>query len=365
MSGKAVIVLRYIYRYLFLNILVWTLSFSTVGAESLDSLKTEHTRLEAVRDSLLTQRAELAATLDTLADRVYRLKRADAGGVADTLQQALRQTLELADRIERVDMAFEAVWAALSHLRQKLREQYDREIGAAIAALEQGADAAAAGRLRALQQARGVLEEGGMEVRPAEVQMLVVREDDGPGEIRQKADLMEDMAAQTRVRADAVGRRVKQLEEERRLRARMSTLTGEMHFFDEAVAEGRSLSPGQTVEGTGGVLPDEAGPAPENALPDAMAAAGETDEPSGSDATETVTGLLESGSTPERVFVVGREIGVPHAQAPPEVLSSDDLVSEIARLKGLQKALTTREQALKQRAEAFRKHLQRMLEEGC
>ena len=358
------IVMRYVYRCLFFHGLVWSLSFSA-SAESLDSLQTEHTRLEEVRDSLRTQRAILAVRLDTLANQIYRLKRADTGGVAETLQQALRQTLELADRIERVDMAFEVVRTALSHLRQKLRAHYDREIGAAIAALEKEPDAAKAGRLRALQRARGALEEGGMEIRLAEAQMLVVREDDGPDEIRQKADLMEDMAAQTRVKADVVVRRIKRLEEERRLRIRMATLRGELDFFDEAVLEGRSLSPGQAVEGTDGVLLDEAGPAPENALPDAMAAAGVTDERSGSDdATETVTGLLEPGSTTERVFVVGREIGVPYAQTPPEVLSSDDLVSEIARLKGLQKALTTREQALKQRAEAFRKHLQRMLEEG-
>ena len=353
------IVMRYVYRCLFFYSLVWSLSFSA-AAESLDSLQTEHTRLEEVRDSLLTQRAVLATRLDTLANQIYRLKRADTGGVAETLQQALRQTLELADRIERVDMAFEVVRTALSHLRQKLRAHYDREIGAAIAALEQGPDADRAGRLRALQRARGALEEGGMEIRLAEAQMLVVREDDGPDEIRQKADLMEDMAAQTRVKTDVVMRRIKRLEEERRLRIRMATLRGELDFFDEAVLEGRSLSPGQAVEGTGGVLLDEAGPAPENALPDAMAAAGVTDERSGSDATE----IVEPGSTTERVFVVGREIGVPYAQTPPEVLSSDDLVSEIARLKGLQKALTTREQALKQRAEAFRKHLQRMLEEG-
>lgn len=355
------IVMRYVYRCLFFYSLVWSLSFSA-AAESLDSLQTEHTRLEEVRDSLLTQRAILATRLDTLANQIYRLKRADTGGVAETLQQALRQTLELADRIERVDMAFEVVRTALSHLRQKLRAHYDREIGAAIAALEQGPDADRAGRLRALQRARGALEEGGMEIRLAEAQMLVVREDDGPDEIRQKADLMEDMAAQTRVKTDAVMRRIKRLEEERRLRIRMATLRGELDFFDEAVLEGRSLSPGQAVEGTGGVLLDEAAPAPENALPDAMAAAGVTDERSGADdATETV----EPGSTTERVFVVGREIGVPDAQTPPEVLSSDDLVSEITRLKGLQKALATREQALKQRAEAFRKHLQRMLEEGC
>ena len=279
------------------------------------------------------------------------MKRADTGGVAETLQQALRQTLELADRIERVDRAFEVVRTALSHLRQTLRAHYDREIGVAIAALEQEPDADRAGRLRALQRARGALEEGGMEIRLAEAQMLVVREDDGPDEIRQKADLMEDMATQTRVKTDAVVQRIKRLEEERRLRVRMAILRGELDFFDEAVLEGRSLSPGQAVEGTGGVLLDEAGPAPENALPDAVTAAGVTDEQSGSDATETV-------------FVVGREIGVPYAQTSPEVLSSDDLVSEIARLKGLQKALTTREQTLKQRAEAFRKHLQRMLEEG-
>ena len=344
------IVMRYVYRCLFFYSLVWSLSFSA-SAESLDSLQTEHTRLEEVRDSLLTQRAILAARLDTLANQIYRLKRADTGGVAETLQQALRQTLELADRIERVDMAFEVVRTALSHLRQKLRAHYDREIGAAIAALEQGPDADRAGRLRALQRARGALEEGGIEIRLAEAQVLVVREDDGPDEIRQKADLMEDMAAQTQVKADVVVRRIKRLEEERRLRIRMATLRGELDFFDEAVLEGRSLSSGQAVEGTGGVPLDEAGPAPENALPDAVTAAGVTDERSGSDATE-------------RVFVVGREIGVPYAQTPPEVLSSDDLVSEIARLKGLQKALTTREQALKQRAEAFRKHLQRMLEEG-
>ena len=127
-----------------------------------------------------------------------------------------------------------------------------------------------------------------MEIRLAEAQMLVVREDDGPDEIRQKADLMEDMAAQTRVKADVVVRRIKRLEEERRLRIRMATLRGELDFFDEAVLEGRSLSPGQAVEGTGGVLLNEASPAPENALPDAMAA-GVTDERSGSgDATEIV-----------------------------------------------------------------------------
>lgn len=344
------IVMRYIYRCLFFNSLVWGLWFSA-SAESLDSLQTEHTRLEEVRDSLLTQRAILATRLDTLANQIYRLKRADTGGVAETLQRALRQTLELADRIERVDMAFEVVRTALSHLRQTLRAHYDREIGIAIAALEQEPDADRAGRLRALQRARGALEEGGMGIRLAEAQMLVVREDDGPDEIRQKADLMEDMATQTRVKTDAVMRRIKRLEEERRLRIRMVTLRGELDFFDEAVPEGRSLSPGQAVEGTGGVSLDEAGPAPENASSDAVTAAGVTDEQSGSDATETV-------------FVVGREIGVPYAQTSPEVLSSDDLVSEIARLKGLQKALTTREQALKQRAETFRKHLQRMLEEG-
>ena len=344
------IVMVYIYICLFFNSLVWGLSFSA-SVESLDSLQTEHTRLEEVRDSLLTQRATLAARLDTLANQIYRLKRTDTGGVAETLQQALRQTLELADRIERVDMAFEVVRTALSRLRQTLRAHYDREIGAAIAALEKEPDADRAGRLRALQRARGALEEGGMEIRLAEAQMLVVREDDGPDEIRQKADLMEDMATQTRVKADVVVQRIKRLEEERRLRIRMATLRGELDFFDEAVLEGRSLSPGQAVEETGGVSLDEAGPAPENALPDAGTAAGVPDELSGSDATETV-------------FVVGREIGVPYAQTPPEVLSSDDLVSEIARLKGLQKALTTREQVLKQRAEAFRKHLQRMLEEG-
>ena len=345
------IVMRYVYRCLFFYSLVWSLSFSA-SAESLDSLQTEHTRLEEVRDSLRTQRATLAARLDTLANQIYRLKRADTGGVAETLQQALRQTLELADRIERVDMAFEVARTALSHLRQKLRAHYDREIGAAIAALEKEPDADRAGRLRALQRARGALEEGGMEIRLAEAQMLVVREDDGPDEIRQKADLMEDMAAQTQVKADAVVQRIKRLEEERRLRVRMATLREELDFFDEAVPEGRSLSSGQAVEGTGVVPLDEAGPAPENALPDAVAAAGVTDERSGSD------------DATERVFVVGREIGAPYAPTPPEVLSSDDLVSEIARLKGLQKALTTREQALKQRAEAFRKHLQRMLEEG-
>ena len=102
--------MKYVYRCLFFQSLVWSLSFSA-AAESLDSLQTEHTRLAEVRDSLFTQRAILAARLDTLANQIYRLKRADTGGVAETLQQALRQTLELADRIERVDMPLK--WCGL------------------------------------------------------------------------------------------------------------------------------------------------------------------------------------------------------------------------------------------------------------
>ena len=398
------IVMKYAYRCLFLHSLVWSLSFSA-AAESLDSLRAEHSRLEEVRDSLLTQRAVLTARLDTLANQIYGLKRADTGGVAETLQRVLRQTLELADRIERVDMAFEAMRTALAHLRQKLRAHYDREIDAAIAALEQGPDAAKADRLRALQRARGALEEGGMEIRPAEAQMLEVREDDGPDEIRQKADLMEDMAAQTRVKADVVVQRIKRLEEERILRVRMDTLRGEMDVFDEVVLEGSSRSPRRAFfVRTGGVLPDTAGQTAADVLPEVVVGAERPPiEPSRSDTTEREDPLLESGSAPEReiglshlpappappealsaddlisekdrrsffpvsgsaperAIVVEPEIGLSQAQTPPEVLSSDDLISEIARLKGIQKALSTREQALKRRAEAFRKHLQQMLE---
>lgn len=342
-------IIRCVHRYLFLVVPASAMLSLPVGAASLDGLKAKQTRLKSLRDSIIVQRAGLAARLDTLANEVVGLKRAGAGGAAKTLEEALRRTLELTDHIERLDMAFEGVQTDLSDLHQKLREQYDREIATAIAALEQEPHAAAARRLKALQRSRGALEEeGARKPRLPEAHVLVLREEDGPGEIRQKADLMDDMAVQIQVRADAVGRRLLRLTEERRLRARMSRLAGEMHLFDETAVEGRSLS----IADAGSEKVEE---------PAADAASEPVDQ-----GTDEVAPIAEiaSGSESQRVIVAGRETSPSDVPVLGGGLGPADLVSEIARLTRLQKALAVREAALKARAATFRKHLQRMLEEG-
>ena len=347
------------YRSLVLLIFMF-LTAGGVLAEVPDipALKAEVGRMEAVRDSLSARRTALAVEAAELSARIDTLKAGSRESTASgALREALRRALTLADHLEQVDRGIESVRRDLAASTERLRAAYGGEIGALIGRLGEAPDAVLLQRLKTLQEARESLRRGTrVERTPSEETLPVIREDDGPDEIRQKADVVADMAARTAAEAQGMARRLKRLNEERRLRKQMSSFALELFLFDEALPEGRAVSAGNAQDESPEPPQDQnsgwlSGSYDDRGVTEGLA-------PSVPDKSSPVGG--EMGAP----LVAGREVVPAGAQPSLEDLSAGDLESEIQMLKRRQAALREREQALRLRLVAFRKRLEQMLEEG-
>ena len=130
--------------------------------------------------------------------------------------------------------------------RTAARDAIDRELAKLTAGLPDPSRPPAVDRITRLRQWRDELVGAVQGVTErADVPAVRLSDEDGPDEIQQKADLVSDMAAQLQGDADAVRKRLKELELERRLRGRLSSFASEVSLFDEDVAQARSVAGGQ------------------------------------------------------------------------------------------------------------------------
>ncbi|OGG45083.1 MAG: hypothetical protein A3F84_03040 [Candidatus Handelsmanbacteria bacterium RIFCSPLOWO2_12_FULL_64_10] len=334
-------------RYVIILIAFIALFASRARAESaeIDRLEAERGRLGRARDSLLVQRGRLAAEVDRLSARIDSL-RAPGGG---EFREALRRSPRLVGRLEGLDRDLERAGADLEGVRERLRAAYDREIEALVRRLAQGPDEALVRQLVVYEKARealgrGVVSEG---AGPG-AEALSIREEDGPEEVRQKADLLEDMAGRLRAEAAEVARQVRQLETERRLRARVAAFAREVSLFDEHLPEGRTVSPSEAKVGASPPSGTQ------GAVPPGVAQA-----PGFEGSKEQVRAGDEAAS--QGALVAGKEVAREEGSSLEEP-SVEDLVAEIQRLKARQREAQERERALRERAGVFRERLRRMLE---
>ncbi len=328
-------------KYLIALISFLLLLAGEVRAESAEivRLQAERGRLEGTRDSLLVQRGRLAAEVDRLSTLIDSLKASGRG----ELQEVLRRSPGLSGRLEALDRDLERVQADLEERRERLRAAYDREIEALVRRLAQGPDEGLVRQLVACQKAREALGRGAVsEGAGPGAEALSIREDDGPEEVRQKADLMEDMAGRLRAEATEMERRVRQLETERRLRARVAAFAREIDLFDEHLPEGRTVSASKGGSGAEGAVP-----------PGATAQA----PGPGGDKEQARAG---GETTSQGALVAGKE--VVREEGSLEAFSAEDLVAEIQRLKARQKEAQARERALHERVRMFRERLRGMLD---
>lgn len=348
-------------RYTILILFVFV--FLTAGGALADipeipALKAQVSRMEAMRDSLSARRTALEVAAAELSARIDTLKAGSRESTASgALQEALRRALTLADRLEEVDRGMASARRGLAASIERLRAAYDGQIAALIGRLGEAPDAALFQKLRALQEARESLQwEVRAERRSMEETLPVIREDDGPDGIRQKADVVADMATRTAAEAQGMARRLRRLEEERRLRRQVFSFAQELSLFDEALPEGRVVSAGSAQ----GVSPES--PQDQNTgwLSGSTGDQGATEglAPSGSDKSSPSGGGVQSP------LVTGREVVSAGSPLSVEDLSGDDLAREIQILKRRQAALREREQMLRLRLETFRKRLEQMLEDG-
>ena len=313
-----------------LGLLIVACSIGSAAADQAEigALKIDAERMFALRGALERERAELRLRADSLSARIDSLKA--TGSSSDLLGDALRSSLVLEQGLMALGRRLEGLHARQRQIRQQLRTAYDWEIGVLIRQLSQTPDRGLLQQLIIYQEAREALGDDVVaSLRHAE--QLDVTSDDGPDEIRQKAGLMEDMAERINSEAQSVARRLRRLQEEFRLQARVQTFTNQMNLFDEDLPEGRILLTADGVAAAEGA---------EVSL-DASNGRGEPVE--------------------NAAVVTRREVAFGDRAIPPVDISADDLQLEIRKLKARQQELRQLEALARDRARTFRTYLDQLL----
>jgi hypothetical protein len=289
--------------------------------------------LAARKDSLLMQRSRVVEAAEFLAVRIDSMKAEDIP--PESLQQALRFSLVLEQKLVDLDGRFEALMAAEVVHRDRLRLAYDWEIGALIQQLARAPDRGLLQQLVIYQEAREGLGDGLESGQMRFGDGMTISTDDSPDEISQKVDLMEDVAARMVREGQQNADRLSRLKEEHRLRSQVRVFATEIRLFDEHLPEGRVLV---RVERSVGTI--------ERGKSDGDFA--------GID--EAVDGPVEVGE----VLVAQSELS--RQQMTLGDVAAGNLALEIQKLKARQAEIRQLEAVARERAETFRAHLRELLE---
>ena len=219
----------------------WVLAANSLwgDAQDIGVLRTEQKRLEAARDSLVEQRQIVVTEADGLSSQIDGLKA--EGSDPEELHEALRSSLVLVQRMVDLDRDMEALKGRQDSLKEQLRLAYDWEIGTLIQKLSRQPDRGLLTQLMLYQEEREALGTGMVGTGLRYGEEMAIGPEDGPEEIRQKMELMEDIAIRLQAEAAKTSKQLQRLEEEHRLRTRVRVFSSELSLFDEHLPEGRVL----------------------------------------------------------------------------------------------------------------------------
>ena len=224
---------------MFVILFLPTGTFGQSVAVSEDTVAVRQVRV----DSLSRVQEMLDLQVQGLASEIDSLRRAQKGQpLAGELEVALRQSVQIALNLEAVYIEQNEANRALVDAFVALLGVYDQAIGALIANLGEDTTPESIGRLKLLQQRRKALASIVESCKGVtDLPMVVVRAEDGPDAIRQKAMLMADVASQIEQRLQQVDARLQTLVNEQRLHKQAKGLVAEISLFDERTPVGRSL----------------------------------------------------------------------------------------------------------------------------
>ncbi len=317
-------------------------------------------------DLLTVERQHLVRRADSLSVVIDSLKQSDSS--SGDLQEALLTSLVLVQRLVQIDKRMDSLAVRWEIQREDLRKAYDFDIGRIIHELSQSQrpDRGKLRRLRVYQRAREGL---GTRIVPSRMQyagQMDIGPDDGPDEIRQKLELMVDIAARLKSESSDAEACIKQLEVEQRLRQEMAFFTQEISLFDEHLLEGRILGHGRAVEAT---LPQEAERGTGGLAQVGFADAAEAPQESGMVQAD----FADAAEMPQVEFVKATEVAqedvllnrgeVRGEHLIPENIDDKGIVLEIHKLKTRCRELRELEMVIQERIKVFNAHLQH-IEEG-
>lgn len=232
-----------------------------LGVAVVAALLTSATTLAADLDPLRSRRSALSAQVDaraqTHADRAARVETLRSQGAeGDALRDALARAVEAEARLADAETQLRSATESLDEAIRAEIEALDAQTRALVPALGTGSLAdrkTAAHRLAELRRQRSsLLTELRALVRAPQPRAdaawlspeLSAHPDDGPEELREKADFLDDAGDKLRAKRAALVALLERSEQTRRLRRASAALAEQSRLFEEETRPGRILRGG-------------------------------------------------------------------------------------------------------------------------
>jgi len=227
-------------------------------------------RAYEAQDILLGKRKnELLVEQNKLADEIEKIKAEDPGLLGRMrLERLLSRNLEVSHQLDETEKTIENNQNQRQELKKKIYYAYTGEMENTIRQMRETKDKKAAAdlarRFYVLQQRRDPWRISAGVEQDFSLFQVEIEPLDGPAEILNKADILDDLVAKIRTAIARIDQRIKVLQREQRLAGEMRDLVSEMNLFQEGVrfhtgesAQPRVLDPDEEQpdeQGEGGGL---------------------------------------------------------------------------------------------------------------
>ncbi|MBD3184719.1 hypothetical protein GF312_20730 [Candidatus Poribacteria bacterium] len=208
-------------------------------------------RLEEQLQSLQNQKAKLDSEMqillkesDKLSYEIDELKIQSQGGLGIIgrfkLSRKLRHAQNLSENIQALEKQIYDIEKSISVKKDELGKEYDKYIEILIDKLDKSQEPAEQKEiLEELNEIRTAKEKltknQEQDIEILDISKIEIKEYDGPQEIREKADLINDFAAKYSSGIDRINARIEKLKEELDTRSKLGEFAEEINFFNERI----------------------------------------------------------------------------------------------------------------------------------
>ncbi len=280
--------------------------------DRLSVLQKEISTLEDQKGRLEARKQKLMDEGDKLSREIEDLKMQSTGGLGIIgrykLTRKLRKAQALSEKLQILEKDIYDVESGIDSKKRSLEREYERQIDILLEKLNKASKTEESReileRLRQYQSAKEQLAKQDEE-EPAEyldVSKIEIEELDGPQEIREKADLLNDVAGKIGNGVETLSARIERLKGELETRTKLGEFAEEISFFGERVSKEEIVAAAK-AEATTPVdeKPDDVPPTLEAGENDVDARFGDTEarpmQPVTQPPTEEITKVTEVGAS--------------------------------------------------------------------
>ena len=229
--------------------------------KQISTLEEQKAHLEAEGEELIAKGDELSLKIDAL-----KIQAKSGLGIIGRykLSRNLRKARALSEEIQSLEKQIHKIKGELRNTKRELEGEYDSQIALLLEKLNGGGQNAESGRilekLKEYQAAKEQLKEPEKEeLKYLDIAKVEIQEYDGPQEIREKADLINDFAAKMQSRINMLNSRAEKLEVELKTREKLGEFAEEISFFGERISREEVVSDAgkEVVERSGDNAIDE------------------------------------------------------------------------------------------------------------